>query len=213
MQKLVVSLALSLVAAGSGHAQQSEPGGAIYSCTDARGKIFTDRPIPECVNGEQLELRSHGGVRRKIEPTQTERELAEREVRDSQANLKARQQTEQARRDRALFARYPTRTAHDRERAEELAQIDAVIAVAMKRIGELMAERKKINNELEFYEKDPSKAPAAVRQRIEDNTRSIRAQERFVGDQEDAKRQVNARFDDERRRLTPLWAGGALPAR
>jgi hypothetical protein len=210
MQKLLVFLALSLVAGGSDHAQQqSSPGGPIYSCTDARGRIFTDRPIPECVDGEQLELRRDGGVRRKVEPARTARELAEREDRDRQARLKAAQQTEQARRDRALLVRYPTAAAHDRERAEALANIDAVIGVARKRIGELMADRKKINNELEFYKKDPSKAPAAVRQRLEDNTRSIRAQERFIGDQEDAKRQLNARFDDERARLRPLWAGGA----
>jgi hypothetical protein len=207
MKKILLSLVFSLMAAASGHAQ--EPGGAIYRCTDARGRIFTDRPIPECVNGEQLELRKHGGVRREIQPTQTARELAENEDRDRQAKLKTRQQSEQTRRDRALFVRYPTLAVHERERADTLARIDAVIAVARKRIGELAVDREKINNELEFYKKDPTKAPAALRQRIEDNTRSVRAEERFIGDQEDAKRQVNARFADERARLGPFWATGA----
>ena len=207
MKKILLSLVFSLMAAASSHAQ--EPGGAIYRCTDARGRIFTDRPIPECVNGEQLELRKHGGVRREIQPTQTARELAENEDRDRQAKLKTRQQSEQTRRDRALFVRYPTLAVHERERADTLARIDAVIAVARKRIGELAVDREKINNELEFYKKDPTKAPAALRQRIEDNTRSVRAEERFIGDQEDAKRQVNARFADERARLGPFWATGA----
>jgi hypothetical protein len=205
MQKLLVFLALSLVVGGSDHAQQ----GTIYSCTDARGRIFTDRPIPECVDGDQLELRRDGGVRRKVEPAKTARELAEREDRDRQAELKAEQQTEQTRRDRALLVRYPTAAAHDHERAEALSNIDVVIDVAKKRIDELMADRKKINYELEFYKNDPSKAPAAVRQRLEDNAQSIRAQDRFIGDQEDAKKQLNARFNDERARLRPLWAGGA----
>lgn len=213
MQKLLLPLALSLIAAGSGHAQQSESGGTIYSCTDARGRIFTDRPIPECVNGEQLELRKHGGVRREVQPPQTARELAEHEDRDRQAELKARQQSEQTRRDLALFVRYPTPAVHDRERADTLARIDAVIAVARKRIGELAVDREKIDNELEFYKRGPTKAPAALRQRIEDNTRSVRAEERFIGDQEDAKRQVNARFADERARLGPFWATGAAEVR
>jgi hypothetical protein len=34
-------------------------------------------------------------------------------------------------------------------------------------------------------------------------------QNRFIGDQEDEKKRVNARFDEERGRLKPLWAGNA----
>ena len=49
-------------------------------------------------------------------------------------------------------------------------QIDAVINAARKRLGELADERKKIDDELEFYTKDPSKAPDAVRRKIDDNT-------------------------------------------
>jgi hypothetical protein len=35
------------------------------------------------------------------------------------------------------------------------------------------------------------------------------AQNRFIADQEDEKKRVNARFDEERSRLQPIWSGNA----
>ena len=108
--------------------------------------------------------------------------------------------------------RYPNAAAHDRERAEALVQIDAVIAAAKKRLGELAEEHKRIDDELEFYKKEPGKAPGSVRRKVEDNAQSVAVQNRFIGEQEDEKKRVNARFDEERARLRPLWAGNAPTA-
>ena len=47
--------------------------------------------------------------------------------------------------------------------------------------------------------------------RDSDNTQSTLVQSRFIGEQEDEKKRVNARFDEERARLRQLWtvdAGG-----
>ena len=217
-QALYASLALSLAAAGVVHAQQPQAGArpptgdagsgpSIYSCTDAKGRTITaDRPIPDCIDREQRELNPSGTTRRKLEPTYTAREQAEREERERQAQLLAARQLEERRRERALLIRYPTPMAHDRERAEALVQIDVVIQAARKRLGELADERKRIDDELEFYKKDPSKAPDSIRRKFEDNARSAAVQNRFIGEQEDEKKRVNARFDEEQARLKPLWA-------
>jgi uncharacterized protein (DUF3084 family) len=95
---------------------------------------------------------------------------------------------------------------------DALAQVDEVIKAAQKRIGELAEQRKKINEELEFYKKDPSKLPPALKRQLEDNERSVVVQRRFIGDQDDEKRRANARFDEELDRLRKLWAQAALPA-
>ncbi len=52
--------------------------------------------------------------------------------------------------------RYPNLATHDRERSEALAQIDAVTQAARKRIAELSEDRKKIDEEMEFYKQDTS---------------------------------------------------------
>jgi hypothetical protein len=201
---------LLLAAAGAAHAQQSAAGPGIYTCTDSRGRTITaDRPIADCADREQRELSPSGSVRRRLEPTYTAREQAEREDRERQAQLQAARLQEERRRERALLIRYPTQAAHDRERAEALVQIDAVITAARKRLSELAEERRKIDDELEFYAKDVAKAPDSLRRKFDDNSKSMAVQNRFIADQDDEKKRVNARFDEERVRLRPLWAGTA----
>jgi hypothetical protein len=58
---------------------------------------------------------------------------------------------------------------------------------------------------MEFYAKDPSKAPLYLRRQVDDNTQSTAVQQRFIADQEDEARRVNQRFDDELVRLRQLW--------
>ena len=202
------SLVLLLAAAGAANAQSAGPG--IYTCVDSRGRTITaDRPIPDCADREQRELSPSGSTRRKLEPTYTAREQAEREERERQAQQQAQRLLEERRRERALLIRYPNAAAHDRERAEALVQIDAVITAARKRLSELAEERRKIDDELEFYAKDVAKAPDSLRRKVDDNTKSVTVQNRFIADQEDEKKRLNARFDEERTRLRPLWAGTA----
>ena len=188
-------------------ARTEPPGVGIYTCVDARGRTLTaDRPIAECSDREQRELGPSGTVRRKLEPTYTAHELQEREDRAREASIQAARIIDERRRERALLVRYPNATTHDRERVEALSQIDAVIQAAKKRIVELGDDRKKIDEELEFYKQDTSKAPGAVRRRIEDNTQSLAVQNRFIAEQEEEKKRVNARFDEERGRLKTLWS-------
>lgn len=186
---------------------------SIYTCTDARGRTLTaDRPIAECTDREQRELNPSGTTRRRVEPTYTARELAEREDRAREAALQAARVLDERRRERALLVRYPNATVHDRERAEALVQIDAVIQAARKRLEELAEDRKRIDEELEFYKHDVSKAPGAVRRKLEDNMQSVAVQNRFIGEQEDEKKRVNARFDEEQAKLAPLWAANTAAA-
>lgn len=188
-------------------AKTDGPGVGIYTCVDARGRTLTaDRPIAECSDREQRELSPSGTVRRKLEPTYTAREQQEREDRAREAAIQAARLIDERRRERALLVRYPNATTHDRERVEALSQIDAVIQAAKKRLVELADDRKKIDEELEFYKQDTSKAPGAVRRRIEDNTQSVAVQNRFITEQEEEKKRVNARFDEERGRLKTLWS-------
>ena len=80
-----------------------------------------------------------------------------------------------------------------------------VIQAANNRIVELRRERTGIDAEMEFYKKDPSKAPPSVRRQLEDNDHSMAVQKRFIGDQESEIKRVNARFDEELARLKGLW--------
>ncbi len=182
----------------------------IYSCTDARGrKLTSDRPIQECVDREQKLLNPSGTVRARVGPTQTAQERAEAEAKEKAAAEVRALQVEEKRRERALLIRYPSRAVHDKERAEALAQVAVVTQAASKRIEELLQERHKLDEEMEFYKKDPSRAPASLRRQREDIAQSMAAQKRFIAEQDNENRRINARFDEELVRLKQLWLAQA----
>ena len=183
---------------------------SIYNCTDGKGRnITSDRPIRDCIDREQRELNASGTTRRLVGPSLTAQELSVVEAREQRQAEEVARQAEDRRRDRALLARYKNKDGHDSERGEALTQVDAVIAAAKKRVGELAREREQLMAEMEFYVKDPVKAPPSLKRQVSENEHSVALQQRFIGDQDAEKTRINARFDEELSRLKPLWAAQA----
>ncbi|MEO8121310.1 MAG: DUF4124 domain-containing protein [Rhodoferax sp.] len=179
----------------------------IYTCVDARGrKLTSDRPIPECSDREQRMLNASGTVKARVAPTPTAAERLELEAKVKAEQEERARLIEEKRRDRALLIRYPNQAVHDKERAQALAQIEVVRQAAAKRVDELQGQRTVINQEIEFYRKDPSKAPPSVRRQVDEVTQSLAVQGRFIADQDGELKRVNARFDEEQVRLKAHWA-------
>lgn len=206
-------LGLLLAALGSAAcAQAVVPGSGIYSCVDKNGRRLTsDRPIPECIDREQRELGPTGTVRRVIGPTLTEHEREALEVQRRKDLEERNRIAEERRRERVLLARYPDKAAHDAERATAIAHVDEVTATAKKRIAELQERRKKIDVEMEFYRKDPAKAPMNLQRQLLENTEEMAEQQRFISGQDQEKRRVHQRFDAELAQLKELWAARVVP--
>ena len=189
---------------------QGASGPGIYSCVDAQGKrLSADRPIADCSDREQRELSRGGLTRRTIGPTLSVTEREAREAREREAALTRQRAQESVRRDRALLSRYPDKVTHDASRRAALAPMQNVIDAAGQRIVELAHERKALDDEMEFYRKDPSRAPAQLRRRLESNTQSVQQQQQAITDQTAERARINARFDEELARLQELW--GARP--
>ena len=188
----------------SAHAQ------GIYTCTDSKGRrITSDRPIPECLDREQRQLSGSGLVRRVLPPSYTAEERAQLDAQRRQEEEQRARVAEEKRRDRALLIRYPTQASHDKERTEALGQIDEVVGAVNKRERELELQRKEIDTEMEFYQRDADKAPSWLRRKLEDNQQQALVQKRFLEEQAMEKKRINARFDEELVKLRQLWAGVA----
>ena len=184
----------------------------IYTCVDAKGRRLTsDRPILDCLDREQTELSSSGKVVRKLGPSLTGEERAIEEEKQRKAFEEKARIEEEKRRDRALLSRFPDRATHDKEREIALGVIDEVIKAAQRRVSELYWQRKKLDSEMEFYKGDAKQVPAAVKRQIDENENQVASQRRFIGNQEEEKKRINQRFDDELVRLNPLWAKHGVP--
>ena len=174
--------------------------GEIFTCVDRNGKRHTS----------EQEVRGRTGtVRKVLPPSYTAEERAAVEARQRAEEEEKARLAEERRRERALLLRYPNQAAHDRDRAEVLGQIDDVIAAVQRREDNLRAQRREIENEMEFYQADPSKAPAWLKRKQEDNTAQFEVQKRFLDTQLREKQRINARFDEELARLRQLWGSGA----
>ena len=185
---------------------QNAPVSGIYTCIDGQGrKLTSDRPIAECLDREQKILNPSGTVAQKVGPSLTAAERAQQEVREKKEQEERNRIAEDRRRDKLLLSRFPTRAAHDKERAETLAQVTVVSAAASIRLTELASQRKKLDDEMEFYHKDPSKAPFYLRRQVEENSQNVAAQNRFIQEQQEESKRINSRFDEELVRLRQLW--------
>ncbi len=207
----IATLMLAVLWAFPGSQAQLASVQGIYSCTDARGhKLTSDRPIPECADREQTILNPSGTVRAKVGPTLTAQERIALETRERAEQEERNRINEEKRRDRALLMRYPSKSVHDHERDEALSQIRVVREASRHGLQELLKQRTVIDTEMEFYKKDPGKAPPSVRRQLDEVNKSISAQVSFIAEQDAELKRVNARFDEELLRLNQLWATQSL---
>lgn len=210
--KSIGFVALSGLCAAAWGQSQGTSNGGVYTCVDGQGRRLTsDRPIPECLDREQRLLGPTGVERRRIGPSLSDQERA---AQDAQRRKEAEERSrvaEERRRERALVMRYPDQAAHDVERAAAIRTVDEVTSVSQKRVGELMRDRKALDSEMEFYRKDPAKAPMALRRRVAENQDALLEQERFIAGQAQEKNRVHQRFDAELAQLRQLWGQQGTP--
>ncbi len=207
-------LSCCLAAAGLWHGLLVAQSGGIYACVDAKGrKLTSDRPIPECIDREQRELGPSGSVRRTIAPTLTAQERSLLEAQQRQLQDEANKLQEQKRRDKVLLARFPNREAHDKVRADSLVQINELIKSAQGEVAQVLKQRKQLDQEMEFYKRDPVKVPMALKRQYESNDASLALQQSYIKEQEAEKNRVNARFDAELVKLNQLWSGAPSATR
>jgi len=195
---LVLALAAAPVAA------------TMYVCTDPSGRTITaDRPPPECANVPIRELRPDGSVRRVIEPplTAEQRRARAEQVRRDQQEREAKRS--QARHDIALLETYATEKDIEAAREAALASRQAMIDRSIKRLDSFAAERKKLDEEAEFYVN--RKVPDKLVHAIEANASLVQAENRMIAEMEADIARINKRFDAEAERYRALVGAGAKP--
>ena len=202
-QRRLLFLAALLAAAPLAQAQ-------LYVCTDARGRTITsDRPPSECADRAVRELRSDGSVRRVIEPPLTAEQKAAREAEARRQRDEAERQRAQMRRDLALLETYASEAEIEETRNRALGSRQQLIDRAQQRLAEHEKERKRLDNEAEFYA--TRKMPDKLKRAFEGNAALVRSEQRIIDDVRADMDRVNGRFDAELKRWRELVNAGAQP--
>jgi len=206
------ALALLLAAASIGTPAADGVKSYIYQCELNGRKVTSDRPIPECVHKEQKELNPDGSLKRILPPTLTPDELAIKEQHEREAKLEFAKRNDWVRRDRNLMQRFPDEAAHRKARESALDELRIAARSSAERIEKLLKDRKKYEDDRQFYENDKVKKPlpTSLRQQLDANDAALAAQRALAQGQEMEVERINANYDAELVRLKKLW-GGALP--
>jgi hypothetical protein len=200
---VLVVAGLTLYAAADARAQ-------LYVCTTASGRTVTaDRPPAECADRPIRELRPDGSVRRVIEPPLTAEQRAARDAEAKRQIEEAERQRSQMRRDLSLLETYGSVNEIEATRNRALSDRQVIIERAARRKEELKRERKKLDDESEFYLK--REMPEKLKRALAANNEMVKSQDKIIGDTRADMARVNERYDAEAKRFRELVSAGAVP--
>jgi len=181
----------------------------IYQCELNGKKVTSDRPIPECINKEQRQLNPDGSLRSIVTPTPTDDERAEKERLEREGEVARVARNDAVRRDRNLMQRFPNEAAHQKARDKALDDLRSAAKNSEARIGLLVIERKKLEEEKQFYVNEQVKKPlpTILKQKLDANEAALEAQRSLSQAQQEEYSRINDNYDLELTRLKKLWAG------
>lgn len=204
------AFAALLLAGAAGYAQAPPPLSApIYSCV-ANGRTYSgDRPPPECVNSDIRELNRDGSVRRVIPRPMTQEEQKARALEAKKRLEEEERVLAQRRRDRSLLEAYANEGEIEAARVKALETSNEVIRRSQARIERMDAERKRLDEESEFYRKRD--LPDTIKRAYANNEQEKAAELNIVREARAEMQRVNDRFDAEKKRFRELLSQGANP--
>ena len=204
-----MALALLAAAGAFGARAADSPKTYIFQCEVNGKKVTSDRPIPECANKEQRQLNPDGSLYRIVKPTPTPDESEEMERKERERLAALANQNDAVRRDRNLMQRFPNEAAHKKARDKALDDLRVAAKNSEARIGLLLKERKKLEDEKQFYvnEQVNKPLPTLLKQKLDANEAALEAQKSLAQNQDSEVARINKLYDAELARLRKLWAG------
>lgn len=207
---LPITLLLIAGAAAAQPASAPTPG-LLYVCTDGRGRTYTgDRPPPECASFEMRVLNRDGSLRQLVPAPLTPAQKAAKAAEDKRKAEEAERALEQRRRDRSLLETYASESEIETLRKKTLESREQQIARSEDRLKRLAGERKKLDDEAEFYAK--REQPAALKRAYVNNAELVKTEQTIIADTRAEMARINERFDAEVKRFRELVQSGDRPA-
>lgn len=186
-----------------GFAHSASQAGVLYCCNDERGKQVCSDLLPQaCYGRAYREIGESGFVQRHVDAPLTAEQRAQRAAEDAQRKADEEVLKEQRRKDVALLNTYSSVKDIElmRERAEQDAQ--AAIRAAEVKIAAARLQRKKYEDEAEFYKKKT--LPPEIDKGLRDADLEIRAQGSIIEVKKKEMGMIRAKYDDDTRRYLEL---------
>ena len=179
-------------------------GAQSYRCTSKDGKKYYGSAVPAQCIGQPVEvLNPQGRVVRRIDPEGTEKERAAKEAAEAKQREQLDAQREAARRTRALLATYTSVKDIDEARARALVNNEKAVRDLEGRIAEIRKRQAVYEREMEAY-KDKGTPPPKLADDARNAEMDLKYQEELLATKHKESEQINARYNDDRKRYIEL---------
>ena len=178
-----------------------------YRCVGKDGKKYYGQSVPpQCLGMPVEQLNSQGMVTNRFDAAASAAEREKKAADEEERKKREVVTKEEGRRSRALLATYTSEKDIEsaRERALQENQfavkdIEGKIALIKKRQGDLVKE-------LDFYQ-GKNKPPAKIDQDMKNTEIDLKAQEGLLGAKKKEVDQINAKYNEEKKRYIELTKG------
>ena len=183
-----------------------------FRCVGNDGKKYYGSTVPpECLGRPVEQLNAQGMVIKRFDAQASAAEREKKALEDEERKKREVISKEEGRRNRALLATYTSEKDIDAARARALKENEGAVKDIEKRIGGLKTRITQLKKELEFYE-GKNKPPAKLTDDIRSAEFDIKTQEQLMATKQREVDQINARYDDDKKRYIELTKGAGAAA-
>jgi hypothetical protein len=174
-----------------------------YTCKDKAGHPFSGNlPPPECKDVDIREQNPDGTLHRLIPAPLTREQRRQRDLEAEEQMKKEEADRAQARRDRALLETYGSADEIEAARQRGIAGQQMLIDRADQRIAQYQKERKRLDDEAEFYKN--REMPTKLKEAFDANQVLMQQQQETRTKSLNQVKAINERFDAEKKRYLEL---------
>ena len=204
---LYAALGLAPVAAAPPGTSTSS---TLYCCLDANGKQVCGDILPQaCYGRGYREIGDGARTVRQVEAPLTAEQRAQRAIEDEKRRIEELARREQQRKDQALLNTYGSERDIDTMRARSEEDVHKSIKSAEAKIAEMRIQRKRFEDEAEFYKKKTM--PSELAKELRTVEHEIRLQQEIIDSKKRDFETIKAKYGADRQRYTEL-TGRTSPA-
>jgi hypothetical protein len=188
-------------------------GALTYRCVGGDGKKYYGSAMPMQCTGQPIEvLNERGMIVKRIDPAADERARAAQAELARNPVLSVAQRDEE-RRNRALLATYTSVKDIEDARGRALRENATQAGRFEQRIKDLQARKVRYEKELETYKKDGKGSSQIINDNLKNVDLEIAAQEELLNSKRGEIPNINAKFDEDKKRYAEATAKAAGAAK
>src|SRR5258706_6057327 len=180
-----------------------------YRCVGKDGKKYYGQSVPmQCLGQPVEQLNAQGMVVKRFDAAASAAEREKKVAEEEERKKREAVSKEEGRRNRALLATYTSEKDIDQARARALKDNEGAVKDIEKRIGGLKTRLTELKKELDFFS-GKNKPPAKLADDIRSTEFDISTQEGLMATKKKEVEQINARYDEDKKRYNELTRSSA----